>query len=157
MADIGGLVLLIVSLIGAIKGLWMPLWIPQILALAALALLIYQGMFKQSRYVLIHTATLWIALTWIAGHMMAISMGEGILTQIPLWTMLLVTPGIVIGHYLVQVRFSPLAGKKLELTQTETTPFKRWLNSRRKKEIAKKNAMDLINFDFGEEIEFKNK
>ncbi|MDR3586411.1 MAG: hypothetical protein P4L59_13985 [Desulfosporosinus sp.] len=157
MFDLVGLVLLLGSLAGAIKGQWMPLWIPQVVVLASLALLIYQGLFKRSRFALIHTATLWVALAWIAGHMMAISMGDGILMQIPLWTMLLVTPVVVMGHHLVQVRFSPLAGKKLELTRTETTPFKDWWDSRRTKAIMKKNTMVLITFNLGEEIEFKNK
>lgn len=152
-----GLVLLLGSLAGAIKGPWMPLWIPQVVVLASLALLIYQGLFKRSRFALIHTATLWVALAWIAGHMMALSMGDSILMRIPLWTMLLVTPVVVMGHHLVQVRFSPSTGKKLELTRTETTPFKDWRNSRRTKAIMKKNTMELITFNLGEEIEFKNK
>ena len=157
MVDIGGLILLIVTLVGAIKWLWMPLWIPQIVALAALSLMIYQGAFKRSRFALVHTATLWVALTWIAGHMMELSMGKGLLMQIPLWIMLLLTPAIVIVHHLIQVRFSPTASKMLKLTRTETTPFKDWLNSRQKKEVAKQNAMELNTFDLGEEIEFKNK
>ncbi|MDR3600864.1 MAG: hypothetical protein P4L49_10345 [Desulfosporosinus sp.] len=157
MFDLVGLVLLLGTLAGAIKGQWTPLWIPQVVVLASLALLIYQGLFKRSRFALIHTATLWVALAWIAGHMMAISMGDGILMQIPLWTMLLVTPVVVMGHHLVQVRFSPSAGKKLELTRTETTPFKEWWCSRRKKAITKKNTMEFITFDLGEKIEFKNK
>lgn len=157
MLDIGGLVLLIVSLVGAIKGRWLPLWFPQVVALAALSLMIYQGIYRRSRFALVHTATLWVALTWIAGHMMAISMGNGILMQIPLWIMLLLTPAVVIGQHQVQVRFSPLAGKKLELIRTETTPFKDWRNSRKKKEIIKEETMELITFDLGEEIEFKNK
>ena len=114
MLDIGGLVLLLGSLAGAIKGPWMPLWIPQVVVLASLALLIYQGLFKRSRFALIHTATLWITLAWLAGHMMGLSMGNGILMQVPLWTMLLATPAVVIGHHRVQVRFSPSTGKKLE-------------------------------------------
>lgn len=157
MLDLVGLVLLLGSLAGAIKGQWMPLWIPQVVVLASLALLIYQVLFKGSRFALVHTATLWVTLAWIAGHMMTISMGDGLLMQIPLWILLLVTPVAVMGHHLVQVRFSPSAGKKLELTRTEITPFKDWLNSRRKKTTLKKNTMELITFDLGEEIEFKNK
>lgn len=157
MLDIGGLVLLFGSLIGVLKGLLLPIWLPQGVALAALALSVYQGFWKRSRFALIHTATLWITLTWIAGHMMELSMGDGFLMQVPLWTMLLVTPAVVIGQYLIQVRFSPSAGKKLELTRTETTPFKDWWNSRGKKAITKKNPMELITFDLGEEIDFRNK
>jgi len=157
MVDIGGLILLIVTLVGAIKWLWMPLWIPQIVALAALSLMIYQGAFKRSRFALVHTATLWVALTWIAGHLMEQAMGNGLLMQIPLWIMLLLTPAIVVVHQLIQVRFSPTASKNLKLTRTETTPFKDWLNSRQKKDVAKKIEMEVIAFDLGEEIEFKNK
>lgn len=156
MLDIGGLVLLLGSLVGALKGLRLPLWLPQVVALTAIALLVYQGFWKRSRFALIHTATLWVALAWIAGHMMAVSIGDGILMQIPLWTMLLATPAVVIGQRQVQVRFSPSVGKKLELSRTETTFFKDWWNSRRKKAITKK-TMELITFDLGEEIEFKNK
>ena len=156
MLDIGGLVLLLGSLVGAIKGRWMPLWIPQLVALAALAILIYQGFWKRSRFAIIHTAALWVALTWIAGNAMEQSWGNGILMQVPLWTMLLATPAVVIGHHRVQVRFSPSTGKKLELTRTETRPFQDWRNSRGKKAITK-NKMELITFDLGEEIEFKNK
>ena len=114
MSDIGGLVVLLGSMVGAIKGRWMPLWIPQLVVFVALAMLIYQGFWKRSQFALIHTATLWITLAWLAGHMMGLSMGNGILMQVPLWTMLLATPAVVIGHHRVQVRFSPSTGKKLE-------------------------------------------
>ncbi|MDR3543301.1 MAG: hypothetical protein P4L69_20425 [Desulfosporosinus sp.] len=54
MLDLGGLVLLLGSLVGAIKGLGLPLWLPQGAAITALALLMYQGLFKRSRFALIH-------------------------------------------------------------------------------------------------------
>ncbi|HZK83841.1 MAG TPA: hypothetical protein VFC58_04020 [Desulfosporosinus sp.] len=38
MADIGGLILLLGSLIGAVKGRWLPLWVPQVVAVVALGL-----------------------------------------------------------------------------------------------------------------------
>lgn len=156
MLDIGGLVLLLGSLVGALKGLSLPIWLPQLMAIAALGLVIYHGFWKRSRFLLIHSAALWIALTWIAGHMMDQLMGDGILTLIPLWLMLLMTPAVVILQYQVQRRFSTSTGKKLELKRTETTPFKEWWNSLRKKAITKK-AMELNSFDLGEEIEFQNK
>lgn len=156
MLDIGGLVIFFVSLAGAIKGRGLPFWIPQVIVFAAFSLLIYQGVWKRSRFALIHTAALWSALSWMAGHMMEMSWGQGIQTQVPSRILLLITPLVVIAHQRVYKRFSPAAGKKLELTPTESSQFKeRW--HFRRKTASKSEAMRLIVFDLGEEINFQNK
>lgn len=156
MLDIGGLILLVFSLVGVIKWVQIPQCVPQIIAIAAFTFLIYQVVFRRSKFAGVHLSALWIALTWIAGQMMVSAWGDGILAEVPRWTMLLITPVVIIGYHQVQIRFSPSSGKKLKLTRTEARHFTDWLISR-KKETLDKNEMVLIRFDLGEEIDFENK
>ncbi|KLU62350.1 hypothetical protein CEB3_c13940 [Peptococcaceae bacterium CEB3] len=159
MLDIGGLVLLIISLVGAVKGRGLPIWIPQILALGALVLLIYQAAWKKSRFAPIHTAAVWMTFVWIAGHALQRAWGSGVLTAAPLWLLILLTPLVAVAHQRAHKRFSPTAGKKLELTRTETTSLRdRWLSRRKNKNrVEKTKGIELIEFDLGEKINFQNK
>lgn len=160
MLDICGVFLFIGSLVGVIKGSDLPLWIPQAVVIISLSLLIYQGVFKHSRFIFIHSGTFYMALIWIAGHMLEASWGTGILTQLSIWILLLATPLAAFAPQQAQKRFHPAAGKRLELTRTETSPFKEWWLSQKRKTViskAKSQSMELIVFDLGEEIDFQNK
>lgn len=152
MFDIWGLVLLILSMAGAIKGRWLPFWIPQLATLLALFLLIYRGIWARSRLSFIHTSAVWVSLTWIAGKAMELSWGRGILSEVPFWTMLLVTPLIAYIHQRIYRRFNPVPTRGLEL-ESVTQPI-RWSFSKKK---TKGQTIELITFDLGEEIQFKNK
>jgi len=163
--DISGIFLLIIAWMGIIldfvKGLDLPLWIPLGVTIAALFLLLYQGMWKHSRLTFIHAATAWVALTWTVGTVLETVVGKGLLTQIPIWALLLVTPLAAIAPQQAQKRFSSeTAGKKLELTHTDTSPLKEWweLNFLQHKPTASpKKSIKLIVFDLGEEINYENK
>lgn len=159
MLDIGGLLLLIGALAGAIKGQTLPLWVPQGVALVTLALLVYQVAWKRSRFAPVTTAALWVSLIWIAAHLMVGAWGKGLLTETPTGILLFTTPLVAVAHYKVLLRFSPGIGKKLELTKTEITPFRDWWLSLKKAKVKKSQApaIELIMFDLGEEINFQNK
>lgn len=165
MIDIGGIVLLIISLAGAIKGLALPIVIPEILTLLSLGLLIYQGAFKRSRLMFIHSAAFWLALTWIAGDYLKSSLQLGIIAQIITGMLLVVTPLAAIAPVMLHRRFTPTTGKKLELTRTEVSPmqeFKKSISSLKLKKQTtndekKQITIEQITFDLGEEILFENK
>lgn len=159
MFDLAGIFLFIVSLAGAIKGLNLPIWIPQVIALMALILITYQGAWKHSRLIIIHSGTLYVALIWIGGHLLAASWGMGLLSQIPIYMLLLTTPLAAFLPHQARKRFRPAEGKKLELTRTETSPLKEWWLSLKRKSVPTKakQQIELIVFDLGEEIDFQNK
>lgn len=158
MRDLWGIVLLITSLAGSIKGRWLPYFVPQIIAAAALFLLFYRGLFIKSKFSFIYSSTLWISLTWIAGKAMEESWGNGILMQVPFWMMLLFTPVVGYVHQRIFRRFNPVPTRGLELEHgrnpqalrlEERWPFR--------KNSSCKQGIDLILFDLGEEVQFKNK
>jgi len=161
MIDLGGIFLLIVSFTGAIKGLSLPVWIPLMISLIAVFLLLYQGLYKHSQLIFIHAATVWVALTWSVGSAMKGIIGQGLLLQIPIGALLLVTPLAAIAPHQAVKRFNVASkGKKLELTRTDAATLNDWLKSKtmpQKSKEKKQNALELITFDLGEEINYENK
>ena len=160
MRDIWGVLLLMISFIGALKGRNLPYILPYASGTVTILLFFYRGVIQKSKFAYLYTTALWVSLTWIAGKAMEQSWGSGIVSWVPLGFALMLTPAIGIVHQRIYRRFNPTPIRGLEL---EPSGNRQSLKSMtiwpfgKKQSQSQLQQIELITFDLGEEVQFKNR
>ena len=157
--DYSSIPLLLITLIGALKGKDLPYLIPQILAIISLALLLYRGIFIKSKYAILYTTSLWLSLTWIMGIYANIEYSGNILMKIPFYVMLLFTTIVAFVHQRIHRRLNPVTVRGLEI-EPNVSPFSQWLKDLKakfSKQQEQQERIKLITFDLGEEVQHKSR
>jgi len=162
--DVWSLVLLTAAFIGAIKGRNLPVIIPQILMGISFLLLLYRGFFVRSKYSVFYTASTWVSLAWIAGKSMEEAWGAGLMTLIPFYLFLGLTPVVAFIHQRIYRRLNPVATRGLELEPVEYPLGATVINRLKKLSKRKPESNDtqpaeieLITFDLGRKVKHTNR
>lgn len=158
MRDLGGILLLILTLLGAVKGRGLPEATPYIILVVSATLLIYRGFYIKSKLSFVYTATMWASLVWVFGITIEKSWGSSLVMLIPYTLLLILTPIVAYLHQRIYRRFNPTSTRGLEIEPVEGTPS--FLESIKKlftKREQKQEELQPIMFDLGSEVRYKNR
>ena len=161
MLNIISLIIFLIVMLGNISffgGKIIPIGVPVGITIIDMVLLLY-SLKKGSRIIYLQSTAFWLGFTWGAGLYIAASWGQGWLAQSFIGLLTLATPLAAVAPYFTKKRFaSAHPGRHLELSKTETDSslFQQFKEKIKNKQHGQPKQ-EMLLFDLGEEVQYKNK
>ena len=166
MRDMGGIILIILTLLGAIRGRHLPEIIPIAILILAAILLIYSAFIIKSKMSIIYTGLAWVAFVWYVGIILERA-GVSIFVMVPYTLMFILTPAVMFLHWRVYRRFNPVPVRGLHIEPSEgdapeflekiKEKMRELFASSKKEEANDQEELKPLVFDLGRKIDFDNR